>query len=143
MKTQSSYLNLFLSILILTMFGCNQTNKENVNLLLKPWDGPFEGVPAFDKVKVEDVEEAMLTAMELHLEEIQTIANNTASPSFENTIEAMELSGNDLQKAYAYYGVLSRNQSTPEFRTEAYRLFRGRVAKIDALMRARGFAKND
>ena len=29
----------------------------------------------------------------------------------------MELSGNDLQKAYAYYGVLSRNQSTPEFRT--------------------------
>jgi hypothetical protein len=51
MKTQSSYLNLFLSILILTMFGCNQTNKENVNLLLKPWDGPFEGVPAFDKVK--------------------------------------------------------------------------------------------
>lgn len=81
------------------MFGCNQTNKENVNLLLKPWDGPFEGVPAFDKVKVEDVEEAMLTAMELHLEEIQTIANNTASPSFENTIEAMELSGNDLQKA--------------------------------------------
>lgn len=117
MKTQSSYLNLFLSILILTMFGCNQTNKENVNLLLKPWDGPFEGVPAFDKVKLEDVEEAMLTAMELHLEEIQTIANNTASPSFENTIEAMELSGNDLQKAYAYYGVLSRNQSTPEFRT--------------------------
>lgn len=99
MKTQSSYLNLFLSILILTMFGCNQTNKENVNLLLKPWDGPFEGVPAFDKVKVEDVEEAMLTAMELHLEEIQTISNNTASPSFENTIEAMELSGNDLQKA--------------------------------------------
>jgi hypothetical protein len=58
-------------------------------------------------------------------------------------LTAMELSGNDLQKAYAYYGVLSRNQSTPEFRTEAYRLFRGRVAKIDALMRARGFAKND
>ena len=31
----------------------------------------------FDKVKVEDIENGMLHAMELHLEEIKTIANDT------------------------------------------------------------------
>ena len=83
MKTQSSYLNLFLSILILTMFGCNQTNKENVNLLLKPWDGPFEGVPAFDKVKVEDVvnEEPRLSPAE-STQEIDANLLNSASTTW-------------------------------------------------------------
>ena len=44
--------------------------------------------------------------MELHLEEIKTIANDTTF-SFENTIVAMERSGTELERAYMY-GVLSR-----------------------------------
>ena len=116
MKTQSTFVNLFFSLVIMIYFSCDQPKKDTDNTLLNPWIGPFEGIPAFDQVRVEDVEEAMLSAMASHLEEIQTIADDTAPPTFENTILAMERSGYQLERAYAYYGVLSRNQSTPEFR---------------------------
>jgi peptidyl-dipeptidase Dcp len=116
MKTQSTFVHLLFSLVILIYFSCDQPKKDTDNTLLNPWIGSFEGIPAFDQVRVEDVEEAMLSAMASHLEEIQTIADDTAPPTFENTIVAMERSGYQLERAYAYYGVLSRNQSTPKFR---------------------------
>lgn len=116
MKTQSTFVHLLFSLVILIYFSCDQPKKDTDNTLLNPWIGSFEGIPAFDQVWVEDVEEAMLSAMASHLEEIQTIADDTAPPTFENTIVAMERSGYQLERAYAYYGVLSRNQSTPKFR---------------------------
>jgi peptidyl-dipeptidase Dcp len=116
MKTQSTFVHLLFSLVIMIYFSCDQPKKDTYNTLLNPWIGSFEGIPAFDQVRVEDVEEAMLSAMASHLEEIQTIADDTAPPSFENTIVAMERSGYQLERAYAYYGVLSRNQSTPKFR---------------------------
>ena len=116
MKTQSTFIHLLFSLVIMIYFSCDQLKKDNDNTLLNPWIGPYEGIPAFDQVRIEDVEEAILSAMTSHLEEIQTIADNTAPPTFENTIVSMERSGYKLERAYAYYGVLSRNQSTPEFR---------------------------
>ena len=116
MKTQSTFVHLLFSLVIMIYFSCDQPKKDTDNTLLNPWIGSFEGIPAFDQVRVEDVEEAMLSAMASHLEEIQTIADDTAPPTFENTIVAMERSGYQLERAYAYYGVLSRNQSTPKFR---------------------------
>ena len=86
------------------------------NALLAEWTGPYEGVPAFDKMKVEDVKAAMLQGMELSLNEIEAIASNTEAPTFENTIEEMERSGKELDRVFTYYGILSSNMSTPEFR---------------------------
>ena len=63
---------------------------------------------AFDLVEVKDVEEAMLTAMSAHLEEIEIIANDMTPPTFENTIVAMERSGTELERAYAYYGFIKK-----------------------------------
>ncbi|MDG2081333.1 MAG: M3 family metallopeptidase [Bacteroidales bacterium] len=86
------------------------------NILLKEWTGPYGGVPAFNLMKVEDVKDAMLEGMKLNLEDIDAIANNKAAPTFENTIESMERAGKELDRAFAYYGILSGNMSTPEFR---------------------------
>lgn len=86
------------------------------NILLTEWIGAYGGVPAFDKMKVVDVKPAMLKGMELHLNEIEAIANNTDAPTFENTIEEMERSGAALNRAFAYYGILSNNTSSHEFR---------------------------
>ena len=58
----------------------------------------------------------MLRAMELNLADIDTIANSPEPPTFENTIEEMERAGEELNRASTYYGVLSSNQSSPEFR---------------------------
>ncbi|UXP30896.1 M3 family metallopeptidase [Reichenbachiella agarivorans] len=99
--------------------GCMQEKKEPEvdNILLQEWKGPFGGVPAFDKIKIEDVKPAMLKGMELNLEEIDIIASSTEAPTFENTIEEMERAGAELGRVFTYYNILSSNLSTPEFRT--------------------------
>ncbi|MBQ0770196.1 MAG: M3 family peptidase, partial [Bizionia sp.] len=86
------------------------------NTLLQEWTGPFDGVPAFDKMKVTDVKEALETGMALGLKDIEAIANNPEAPTFENTIEALERSGKELNRVFAYYGIFSSNMSSPEFR---------------------------
>ncbi|WP_239541321.1 M3 family metallopeptidase [Cryomorpha ignava] len=103
------------------------------NILLQPWTGPYGGVPAFDQMKVADVKDAMLKGMELNLDEIDAIANNPEPPTFENTIVEMERAGEELDRAMKYYGILSSNQSSPEFRdiqTELAPLFSEFRSKI-------------
>lgn len=86
------------------------------NDLLQEWTGPYGGVPAFDEMKLADLKPAMEKGMELHLKEIEEIAENSAPPTFENTILAMEKSGEPLDRAFTYYGIWSSNLSSPEFR---------------------------
>lgn len=86
------------------------------NILLQEWTGPYQGVPAFDKMKVEDIKEAMETGMELGLKDIEAIANNPEPPTFENTIVAMERSAEELDRVSRYYGIFSSNVSSPGFR---------------------------
>ncbi|GGI57211.1 M3 family metallopeptidase [Winogradskyella haliclonae] len=86
------------------------------NVLLQEWTGPYDGVPAFDKMDVENLKEAVEKGMELNLAEIDAIANNTEAPTFENTIVAMEAAGKELNRVFAYYGIMSSNVSSPEFR---------------------------
>ena len=76
----------------------------------------YGGVPAFDKMSPKLVKEAMLKGMKMSLEDIDKIANNLDAPTFENTIEEMERSGKLLSDVYPYYGILSSNMSSPEFR---------------------------
>lgn len=86
------------------------------NILLQEWTGPYDGVPAFDKMKVEDVKEAVEKGMELGLQDIKKITNNPEPATFENTIAAMERSGKELDRVFTYYGIMSSNVSSPEFR---------------------------
>ena len=111
--------NIIVTILFFLVVSCNKNVNKSMsnNILLNEWIGPFDGVPAFDKMKIEDVKEAMLESMKLNLEDIERIVQNNEKPNFENTIAEMERSGKELNRAYAYYGILSNNMSSPEFRT--------------------------
>ncbi len=110
-----------LSISFLAL-SCNEDNKEKKqelmsdNMLLQEWTGPYGGVPAFDKMKIEDIKAAAEEGMKMNLDEIDAIANNPDAPTFENTIEEMERAGAALNRGFTYYGILSSNMSTPEFR---------------------------
>ena len=86
------------------------------NDLLQKWTGPYGGVPAFDQMKLEDLKPAIEKGMEMHLQEIEKIANNPAPATFDNTILAMEQAGEPLNRAFTYYGIWSSNMSSPEFR---------------------------
>ncbi|WP_405572035.1 M3 family metallopeptidase [Winogradskyella sp. Asnod2-B02-A] len=108
------------SLILLT--SCKEEAKQTPqtamsdNVLIQKWTGPYEGVPAFDKMSVDDIKSALEEAMKLNLEEIEAIANNPEVATFENTIVAMESAGKPLKRVFAYYGIMGSNVSTPEFR---------------------------
>ncbi|MBU3673390.1 MAG: M3 family metallopeptidase [Sinobacteraceae bacterium] len=73
------------------------------NPLLRPWTGPYGGVPPFDQASPALLAPALEEGMALHLKELQAIADNPAPPNFENTIAAMERSGRALDRATTVY----------------------------------------
>ncbi|WP_460608778.1 M3 family metallopeptidase [Hymenobacter terrigena] len=83
--------------------------------LLAPWEGPHGGVPAFDKVRVADFKLALEAAMAENLAEINAIATNPAAPTFENTIAAMERSGQTLTRVSAIYDIWSSTLNDAAF----------------------------
>lgn len=87
-----------------------------VNPLLEKWEGPYGGIPPFDKVKVADFRPALEASMAENLAEVQKIASDPAAPTFENTIAAMERSGRTLTRIQTVYGIWGSNMSSPEFR---------------------------
>jgi len=85
------------------------------NPLLQEWSGAYGGVPDFTKYKISDFKPAIEFAINEKLNEIDAIANNTEKPTFENTITALELSGEKLERIHAVYGIYRSNLSSPEF----------------------------
>ncbi len=70
---------------------------------------PFQA-PRFDLIKDSDYQPAFDTAMAQHLAEVQTIANNPAAPTFDNTIVVLEKSGRMLDRVnLAFFGVVQAN----------------------------------
>ena len=65
------------------------------NPLLEKFETPFESAP-FSKIKIEHYQPAFEQAIKEAKEEIDAIVNNPEEPTFVNTIEAMELSGEKL-----------------------------------------------
>ncbi|SNR82313.1 M3 family metallopeptidase [Lutibacter flavus] len=104
----------------LAIISCNQPKEKadnmNENLLLQEWTGPYGGVPAFDKMNLQDLKAALEKGMELNLNEINQITSDSDAPTFENTIVPMEKAGEELERVFSYYGIWSSNVSTPEFR---------------------------
>ena len=86
------------------------------NALLEEWTGPSGGVPPFDRMKLEDLKPALQSAMAQSLDEIDAIGSNPDSPTFENTIVALERSGRLLDRVYPFFGIWSSNLSTSTFR---------------------------
>src|SRR5687768_3323829 len=85
------------------------------NPLLAKWEGPYGGVPPFDRVQVPLFKPALETAMAEQLAESERIANNPAAPTFENTIVALEKTGRTYDRVTTIYGVWSATMSGPDF----------------------------
>jgi peptidyl-dipeptidase Dcp len=92
-------------------------NETTTNPLLAKWEGPYGGVPPFDKVQVALFKPALEAAMTEQLAEVDKIAGNTAAPDFDNTIAALERAGSAYDRASTLYFIWASNMSTPEFQT--------------------------
>ncbi|MEO5722107.1 MAG: M3 family metallopeptidase [Chthoniobacterales bacterium] len=69
--------------------------------------------PVFDKIKDEHYQPAIEAGMAAELEEIEKIANDPAEPTFENTIVAMEKSGDLLNRANRIFSNLNASNTNP------------------------------
>ncbi|WP_146462221.1 M3 family metallopeptidase [Rubripirellula tenax] len=77
--------------------------------LLKPWTGPYGGVPPWTLVRTEEFVPAFDVAITRAQQEIDAIAANPASATFDNTILAMQNAGDDLRRLEAIFGVHASN----------------------------------
>ncbi|HEU4873587.1 MAG TPA: M3 family metallopeptidase [Pyrinomonadaceae bacterium] len=97
----------------------NNSSAMNVNTdnnpLLAKWEGPYGGIPPFDRVQIPLFKPALEAAMAERLAETEKIANNPAPPDFENTIAALERSGRTLNRVTTLYSVWGATMSNPEY----------------------------
>ena len=77
--------------------------KERTNPFFLPYNTPHDTAP-FDRIRMEDYEEAMLEGIRRDDEQIEKIINNPDKPTFDNTIVTVD----DEKDDKGYYDLLSR-----------------------------------
>lgn len=90
------------------LMGCANQEVET-NPFLSEYDTPF-GVPPFEQIKPEHYKPAFEQGMKEQIAEIEAIVNNPEAPTFENTIVALDQSGQLLNKvSYVFFGQTNAN----------------------------------
>jgi peptidyl-dipeptidase Dcp len=89
-----------------------QTAATAQNPLLAPSTLPF-GAPPFDRIKDSDFQPAIDEGMQQDLADIAKIADQSAPPTFDNTIVALERSGQLLARVQRVFGGLAQSNTNP------------------------------
>ncbi|HBS88715.1 MAG: peptidase M3 [Bacteroidetes bacterium GWF2_38_335] len=121
---------LLLLAFAVVLSACESKKEENkkegkqestTNPLLEEFNTPF-GVPPLDKIKPEHYLPAYKVAFKKHMDEINAIADNPDAPDFENTIEAIDNSGQLLLQIDAIFNNLLESMSSDEMQNIAKEL---------------------
>lgn len=106
-----------------TLAGCSTSDPKVQNVIAIQTDNPLlqastlqYQTPDFNVIKDEHFKPALEQGMAEHYQEILTIANNPAAPTFDNTIVAMEKSGALLTRASSVFYNLTGSNSNPALR---------------------------
>jgi peptidyl-dipeptidase Dcp len=83
------------------------------NPLFSPSTLPYNA-PPFDRIENAHYGPAIERGMEIHSAEIDAIADNAEPPTFENTIVAMELAGQDLDRVLRVFYALAGSHTNDE-----------------------------
>ena len=101
------FYSLFSLTIMLTTIACSQ--KEESNSILKESKAPFSA-PEFNNFKVEDYKEAFDRGFAEKRAEVKEILENKEAPTFENTIDALEMSGKTLDKVSSLFFTLNESE---------------------------------
>ena len=82
----------------LLLMGCAKTD----NPFLETYKNKY-GAPPFDKIKNEHYMPAFKEGIKKHAEEVNAIADNKEAPTFDNTIAALDFSGELLKKVSSVF----------------------------------------
>ena len=95
---------------IAALTACTEQRR---NPLLSEWDTTY-GIPPYAEIKVEDYMPAIQAGIAEQNREIEDIVNNTEAPTFENTVQALCLSGQTLSKVVGVLFNISETDRTEE-----------------------------
>ena len=84
-----------------------------MNILTQPFDSKYTAAP-FSKIKNNDYKEAFITLIAASKEEINQIINQPEKPTFENTIEAIDFAGNQLDRVSSIFFNLNSAETSDE-----------------------------
>ncbi|WP_278560004.1 M3 family metallopeptidase [Phocaeicola plebeius] len=93
--------------------ACGQQAADTGNPFLSEFETPY-GTPDFDRIKVEHYEPAFLKGIEQQNEEIKAIVENPEEPTFENTIVALDNSGEILARVSGVFFALTEADTNDE-----------------------------
>lgn len=100
------------SAIAVTLSACNSEKMEQ-NPFLADYTTPFE-IPPFEQIKYEHYLPAFKEGIAQQNAEIDSIIANPESPDFQNTILALDNSGQLLNKVAYVFFALSESDNTPE-----------------------------
>ncbi|MDE7458446.1 MAG: peptidase M3, partial [Muribaculaceae bacterium] len=89
------------------------TDNAHKNPFLEPYTTPYE-IPPFDQITYADYLPALEAGIAQHQSQIDSIVANPETPTFENTILALDRSGEILDKVVAVFANLDESNSSPE-----------------------------
>lgn len=116
----------FLTILLMVLSSCTTppsatTAQSGDNPFLQPFDTPH-GVPPFDDIGMEHYLPAIEQGMSEQQEEVAAIIANPEEPTFENTVEALERSGETLRRATGVFYMLNSADTNDEMQDLAQQI---------------------
>ncbi|MDR1645272.1 MAG: M3 family metallopeptidase [Tannerellaceae bacterium] len=91
-------------------------NDETNNPFFTEYSTPF-GVPPFDKIEIAHYKPAIVKGIEEQAKEIDAIVNQSEEPTFENTIVALDQSGELLSKASTVFSAQNSANTNDEMET--------------------------
>ena len=102
------------------------------NPLLVEWDTEY-GIPPFDNFSTEDYMPAIDAGIVALREDIAAIVESDEAPGFENTIVALDQSGQLLSKVSAVFSNITSTDTNDELRALESEIGRKRTAEFDAI----------
>ena len=122
--------------LCIIFFSCNSNNNDrsldSSNPFAKESPLPYLA-PEFDKIKDADFQPALEAGMREQMKEMEAIANNTDEPTFENTLVAMEKSGQLYYRVKNVFDLLTGANTNPALQKVQQEIAPKQAAHTDAI----------
>ena len=99
--------------LALPAAGAKKKAVKQENPFLAPYTAKY-GIPPFEEIKIEHYLPALEIGIKQHNDEINAIVVKRSRPDFENTVLALDMSGEVYNKVSRVFMALSESNATPE-----------------------------
>lgn len=109
-----------------------QTTSTTANSLLSPWDTPFK-IPPFASIGDDDYMPAFEKAVATMKSEVEAITKNPESPTFANTIVALEIAGSELSRVVSVFANITGTDTNDNLKALQVKIYPQLTREQDAI----------